>query len=87
VLNVKVEQQSDFHAAQFQIRENLCHVNVSDRFDALEFQNNALIHNQVEKIAHIELHPVILDGQRNFAFHKEAIFDQFMLETSVVSAL
>jgi hypothetical protein len=46
-----------------------------------------LIHNQVETIAHIELHPVILDGQRNFAFHKEAIFDQFMLETSVVSAL
>ena len=87
VNDVEVQKQTDLQSAQSQVRQQLCSTEWDDLFDSLQFENDALFHEEVETISGIEMKALVRDWQFDLCFESERRRLHLVLETCAVRAL
>jgi hypothetical protein len=85
--DVEINQQADSDAAQSQVRQKLRLMNWMDCFDALHFDDNQILDDQVDPVAQFDFFSVENHRQPDLAGDCKSAFPKFMSKTSLVGAL
>ncbi len=85
--DVKINQQADPYPAQPQVRQELCLMHGMDRLDALHFDDNQTLDNEIYAVSQFDSFSVENHWQTDLAGDCESSFSKFMSKTSLVGAL
>ena len=82
--DVKVDQEADREPGKLEIRQHLGSV---DRFECsygFEFDDDCMLHDQVQAVAAVQVDAAVLDSHWNLTLNFQAGASQFVEQTRVV---
>lgn len=85
--DVEVQQQANRQTAQSQIGQKLRPMHREHLFHRLEFEDNRVLHDEVESIPGVHMNIAIADRQTHLGFEAHGDAVQFVCEAGAVRAL
>jgi len=85
--NIEVDEQAELMVTQFQVRQNLRKMERKQFLHCFEFNDDAILDNEVDAISRIELDVVIDDRKSHLMCEGDAIFGELIAEARIVCAL
>src|SRR4029453_10638503 len=83
--DVKVEQQSDSFIPHLQIAQQLRFMNKQHMFNAFEFKDDQIIHNQIDTITAVQVNAFVCDRKRHLPPELNPTEVQFVTQAFFVS--
>jgi len=72
---------------EFQIREQLRLVNVEDLFNHFQFNNDAVLNDQINSVGPLDHRAIVDNGQPHLLLNRQAAFSELLTQALLIHAL